>query len=84
MKRKELNSFLIETMTLQNELYDFCIECLEHIYPDEMDQICVKSDFEEGIEAMEYNGCIQGLAIIRANNETRKEQRAKRQLEKGE
>ena len=62
MDNKELKKLLQDTLDLENELYDFCIECLNKIYGDN-GSIAVR-EFKESYNFYDYNGCLQSLESI--------------------
>jgi len=62
MNNRELKDFLKETLDMEKELYDFCIEALTKLYPEHHKQAI--SIFEESYNFYEYNGCIQSLCCI--------------------
>ena len=86
MNNRQLAQILRETLTLQEDLYDFCIECLERIYPDNHKR--AKGLFEDGYNFREYNGCIQSLSTIDSHIRIEKKQledfKAKQDQLKGE
>lgn len=64
MGNNELKKILCESLELERELHDFCIECLRKIYGKDADFVI--NEFEEGIYFRDYNGCIQSLDVLEA------------------
>lgn len=60
-----MKKLLIETMRKEQDLYGFCIECLNKIYGEEAPTAIEK--FEEGIDFFDLYGCIQSLSYIDRN-----------------
>ena len=69
MDYKNQIQMMKDLYTMQGELLDFCEECIKHIFTDEKRQRRALLAFEEGIQGIEYNGCIQGLCCIISNLE---------------
>ncbi len=65
MDNKKLKNLLRETLEIEDQLYDFCIECLNKIYGDNA-KIAI-NQFEEGYNSYDWNGCIQSLDCIDSN-----------------
>lgn len=66
---------------MQNELYEFCVDALKHIYPEDPDQCNALIYFEEGLSAREWNDNIQGFHVVKANVELARERRRQRELD---
>lgn len=62
MNNRELKKLLADSFQLENELYDFCIECLNKIYGEKASYAL--NEFNESLDFREYNGCIQSLSCI--------------------
>lgn len=64
MDNKKLKNLLRETLEIEDQLYDFCIECLKKIYGENA-HIAI-NDFEQGYNSYDWNGCIQSLVSVDA------------------
>ena len=62
MDIKNLKNILKESIETELELYDFCIECIQKLYPDESS--FAVSIFKEGYDYRDYNGGIQTFSCI--------------------
>ncbi len=62
MTNRELKNLLKDSLDMEQELYEFCLECIEKLYPEQKEY--AKAVFEEGCEGYQYNGCIQPLHSI--------------------
>lgn len=69
MDNKKLKNLLRETMEIEDELYDFCIECLKKIYGEDS-QFAINA-FEEGYNARDWNGCIQSFNSVDTQTQER-------------
>lgn len=84
MNQKDIKKLLKDTLNMEQELYDFCIECLNRIYGENA-KLAI-NDFESGYDAYDWNGCIQSLSCIDNNVqkclENIAENKAKKEKEK--
>lgn len=64
MSEQDLKKVLMQCLQAESELYDFCIECLEKLYPDEHEATIMKILFKDAYDSLEYNGCIQPLETL--------------------
>ena len=62
MNTRQLKDMLKESLDIEKELYDFCIEALTKIYGDKA-KIAIHL-FEESYQHYDYNGCLQSLFCI--------------------
>jgi hypothetical protein len=69
MSEQDLKKVLITCLQSESELYDFCIECLEKIYPDEHQSTVMKILFKDAYDSIEYNGCLPSLETLHRNLE---------------
>ncbi len=76
MSTRELKKILADSIRMEQELYDFCIECLGKLYGEDAQEYINR--FEEGLGFFEYNGCIQSLCCIESNIKTDREAREAR------
>jgi hypothetical protein len=65
MNIREIKKLLSNEIEINDDFYDFCIECLKKIYGDNSN-IAI-NDFNESLDAYQYNGCIQSLVAIDNN-----------------
>jgi len=62
---RDLKKALRSSMNMEEELYEFCVDAVKHIYKDdEAKQRYAVARFEEGVDFFDYNGCIQGLSCL--------------------
>ena len=59
---KHLKKLLRDQLLREEELYDFCIECLKKLYPEHSDRAIMI--FDNSIDCFEFNGCIQSLNCV--------------------
>lgn len=62
MSDRELKSVLMDSLTMEKELFEFCIECLTKIYGEHTEKAIAL--FKEGVDGIDYCGCIQSLRCI--------------------
>jgi hypothetical protein len=62
MNSKELKKVLADSLALEKELYEFCVECLTRIYGENASFAI--NMFNESIDFHEYNCCISSLRYI--------------------
>lgn len=62
MNDRPLKKMLAESFKREEELYDFCIECLERIYEERAKNAINK--FNDSLDFYEFNGCISSLRMI--------------------
>lgn len=65
MNTKTVTKALKEALVFNEELLDFIDQCLKDIFKGEYD--FAKSEFEQSIDCLEYNGCLQSLQLIKDN-----------------
>lgn len=70
MRHIEQTKQLMNALQMQVELYDFCVECIKRLYPEDQDLMI--SYFDDGIEAYDWNCCIQTLRCLDANLQNHK------------
>lgn len=80
MNRKQINEFLAESIAIERELYEFCIDCLKAMYPEQ--QPFAIHLFEESINHFGDYGCIQSLDCI--NKAVKHNKQFREELEKEE
>lgn len=68
MKNQELKKILVESFQLEENLVDFCKECINRIYKDQP-KLCryILNEFDDYEQSMDYNGCIQPLDCLEKN-----------------
>lgn len=81
MNNRTLKDMLIDSLQLEKDLYEFCIECLNHIYGDDA-PIAIKR-FEDSFNFYDYNGCLQSLCCIGSQTKKQKE-RMEREVDEEE
>ncbi len=64
---KEMKKMLTQAWDLEEGLMEFCHDCLKEIYGDDSD--VANSIFDEGVEWLEHNGCIQPFSIVKQRME---------------
>lgn len=62
MNNRQLKDFLKESLDMEKELYDFCIQALTKLYPDNVQRAI--SLFEDSYNFYEYNSYLQSLCCI--------------------
>lgn len=62
MNNRDMKKLLRDSIDMEQELYDFCVECLTKMYGENA-PIAINS-FEEGYDSYQYNGCIQPLCCV--------------------
>lgn len=70
MKRKEINTLLIESLQLQQDLVELCTECMKDIFGDDYGYI--DEDFENSIKYFGDGDCLRSLAAYKEMVEMRK------------
>jgi hypothetical protein len=65
MNVRELKKVLAQSIEMEEELYDFCVECLKKIYSEDAREMIIR--FNESIDSFEYHGCIQSLECLDNN-----------------
>lgn len=74
MNNRQLREVLKDSLSMEKELYDFCIEALTKLYPEDLEKAIVL--FESSYDQFDYNGCLQSLEMIDKNikKQTKKEE----------
>jgi len=62
MSERELKKMLRKSFEMEEGLYDFCIECLKALYPEDSANMIIR--FDVGVEEFEYNDFIPGLSYL--------------------
>lgn len=75
MTNKDLKRMLRETLQLEEEYYDFCVECLTEIF--DQDSKLAITFFDDNLNDYENWGCIQSLQVIKHKIKQYKEDREK-------
>lgn len=70
MSERELKKLLSKALTREEELLEFCEECLHKIYGEEARRLIYM--FHEGIMNFEYNGSIQSLEALHNDHKRQK------------
>ncbi len=75
MEKRELKKLMVSCIESENELYDFCMECIEHIFKDEAQT--VKNEFNTYYDALD-EGYGLSLSCMLNNSEKRVRERQER------
>lgn len=74
MSERKLKEVLKDCIELEIELLDFVDECLKDIFKEDYES--AKWRFEEEVECIHSNGCLQSLQYIRSQIEADKKRSA--------
>lgn len=80
MKQKQMNEILIDTLKTQNEMYDFCIECIKELFKEDTAHWIYT--FEQTIENLDYN-CLSLSCMFSEREEMKKRVEAQKSKKNG-